>query len=486
MSRYLYTIITMITLLCSSCAVTRLDLRVDLYKENPMESRLTTSELGSILSTLTATLKQGKCITDQRKQQAENTLEAYTQLARFLANIQRQVYNPELTEPLNFYKEKHLAALDSNYSQLKKMCDAVHQEINTYISLQDTDKKISENDGEKSAVDNKLAQSKLRIFSLLGSIADKLILMTEPLGTDYEQSLLENWSFVVTSIVQLDMGTVLGKDKSSNAYKDNLKNLGAQVDSLKNKLERALLISTCDGLEAFDADVRQMIKGISINNGSLATMSKLEPISGKVKSININFQTNRSLAKLVRMSSLWNSQIDRLQDPSDPVWKIVTDPENKKKWNTQFSKTRFRAEGNSSVVVVRDNPMAYRVQQGTNNPTAAIQSQLDISRALGSVLISVAGSVYGLDAGQVIPTSPNSDEDTEKAAQSLAVVSANTEATAKIREAALKDFERNLELLLAESATINPRNANQVADFRRKLEALLEAKLKFFQNNKTN
>ena len=101
-------------------------------------------------------------------------------------------------------------------------------------------------------------------------------------------------------------------------------------------------------------------------------------------------------SKMMQAVDLLNSQLDRFQDSSSPVWRIVTDPQNAKKWNTEFSKTYFYAEGNAGVVVVRDSPIKYRVQDASNNPAALVQAQLGVSRAVADAAIQIAGATTGV------------------------------------------------------------------------------------------
>jgi hypothetical protein len=44
---------------------------------------------------------------------------------------------------------------------------------------------------------------------------------------------------------------------------------------------------------------------------------------------------------LLRSPDLLCSQSDPMRDPADPVWRVVTVPENEEHWNAQFSETYF-------------------------------------------------------------------------------------------------------------------------------------------------
>lgn len=88
--------------------------------------------------------------------------------------------------------------------------------------------------------------------------------------------------------------------------------------------------------------------------------------------------------------------LDRLQDAADPMWRIVTQKRFDEYWNSALATNFFEAQGNSGVVVVRDSPIHYRIQRGNNNPTALVQSQLRISRALTDAAIEIAGTATGV------------------------------------------------------------------------------------------
>jgi hypothetical protein len=110
------------------------------------------------------------------------------------------------------------------------------------------------------------------------------------------------------------------------------------------------------------------------------------------------------VARLGRSLSLYASQIDRLHDPADPVWRqIIAAPEDE--WKN-FSQTVYYAEGNTSIVIARDQVDRYRVQRARNNPAALVRSQLQVTRAVASRL---EGRIYSRElsnvrgSGQITP-----------------------------------------------------------------------------------
>ena len=173
-------------------------------------------------------------------------------------------------------------------------------------------------------------------------------------------------------------------------------------------------------------------------------------------SIQFSDDGRQAIADITRRSVLLASQIERLQNPADPVWRIVTDPVNAGKWNESFSRTYFYAEGKTSVVVVRDSPMDFRVQQGANNPAALVQAQLRVSRAIGNAALAVAGAATGVNLAAFAPQAQTigedgklerAESDAEKLAQRQATVSqqrAFRAATVRGLEISLRNFRVQL------------------------------------------
>lgn len=121
------------------------------------------------------------------------------------------------------------------------------------------------------------------------------------------------------------------------------------------------------------------------------------------------------LRELARFNDLLGSQIDRVQDPTDAAWSEILQPENARNWTKLFARTYYLAEGKSSLVVVRERPGHYRVQRSQNDPAALIKGQLQITQAIGSGLIEIAGAFSG--AGPLVSSitsagsAPSGDDD---------------------------------------------------------------------------
>lgn len=184
-----------------------------------------------------------------------------------------------------------------------------------------------------------------------------------------------------------------------------------------------------------------------------------------------------ALTRVVQNSVRTLSQIDRLQDAGDPAWRVVTARENARKWNTEFSKTYFHAQGNAGVMIVRDNPMTFRVQRGYNNPAALVRGQLQVSRAVGDAAITIAGAATGVPTGALTslgsdgaPVGPSSAA--VEGAQSLVERRATARKKAVARASALKILDRNLQ---SAERSLSRASPSQLQQELRSLQSLLKA-----------
>lgn len=187
---------------------------------------------------------------------------------------------------------------------------------------------------------------------------------------------------------------------------------------------------------------------------------------------------------MLRAVDLLNSQLDRLQNASSPIWRIVTDPNNAKKWNTKFSETYFYAEGNAGVVVVRDSPIKYRVQEATNNPAALVQAQLQVSRAVADAAIQIAGASTGVPLVSVTQTGEQtnkSDNTTfQQQTDTLVIKKAKINAQKQIYLRSIDAIEGNIDSYLRQLNELKPKDANGPND-QAEINALSKRILEFFK-----
>lgn len=183
----------------------------------------------------------------------------------------------------------------------------------------------------------------------------------------------------------------------------------------------------------------------------------------------------KALADFTRQNSILFSQIERLQDPADPAWKFLKN--EKKNWNTEFNKTYFKAIGDNSIVLVRDTPSSFRVQQANNDPSVVIENQLQISRAVSGAAISIAGAFIGVDP-PIGQQSPTDDE-------SIYSVSLKTkiEEQNKIRSRNLAALSASLEILKDELNQLDPADDTKKEELIKELKALMTAYYTYFKKS---
>jgi hypothetical protein len=140
---------------------------------------------------------------------------------------------------------------------------------------------------------------------------------------------------------------------------------------------------------------------------------------------------------------------------------VVANPKNDSHWRMVFSETYAYTEGKSSVTVVRDTPVNFRVQSGTNNPTALIEGQLQVTRAIAGAAITVAGAGMGIPLPKLPNASGKADSlsDTSPAgdtaeADRLAHDKVQLEAKREARAQAIRNLQNNLLGLRDQLATV--------------------------------
>jgi hypothetical protein len=317
--------------------------------------------------------------------------------------------------------------------------------------------------------------AELDVFVSTKAVARELAKLGGPLGTDFEGSQADQWGIVAQSITVDNLKPFL-QDKKTQP---------PEVMELRNQIERL-----ARNLHELAIRGRRVSKEISATLLEPVKSAELEPAQMKKSidavakaataiplSIGLGDRGTTAMNDLLRSTALLFSQVDRLQDPADPIWRIVSDPQNQAKWNTTFSETYFYAEGNNSVIVVRDTPMSFRVQRGNNNPAALIQGQLQVSRAIANAAISIAGAAAGLPIPKVSGATSQGKDSTEKGdpAEQLAVRKATVERSAALREGAIKGLQRQLIMLRDEFAVVDVNDATAIEALLSKFHSMLKA-----------
>lgn len=196
--------------------------------------------------------------------------------------------------------------------------------------------------------------------------------------------------------------------------------------------------------------------------------------------------SEQAIRILAKSNDFWASQIDRLQDATDPVWAEILREENKPFWETSFSQTYYEVEGKSSLVVVRERPGHFKVQKAENDPSVLIKSQLGISRAISGGLIDVVGAFTGTQNFSSKLLKGNDGEQEDEDQMSLRTINARVEEENNIRKTAILNLISNLQnikddiKLLPDSTSATPSQVGQSKSDQ--LKAILEGHKPIFEN----
>ena len=249
-----------------------------------------------------------------------------------------------------------------------------------------------------------------------------------------------------------------------------LQRLGASV---AQRIRSVMAQAASAGRSVNPNVVRSPYTPSTLSGSSLAVANELESLRNDLPE---SATSRAALASLVTGTSQFVELIDRLQDAGDPIWRVVTNPENEHHWNEEISETYFYAKGNTGVVIVRDDPMRYRVQSAKNNPTALIEGQLEISRSLANAAISVAGAVSGLPTSSLASSKTGSTTPSEVTIESdgLAVKQAKTEAWAEQRKTVLNSLQRYLRALATNVTELEDDDTDNLASQQRRFKSVLE------------
>ncbi|MDN4501909.1 hypothetical protein QX776_05825 [Alteromonadaceae bacterium BrNp21-10] len=188
------------------------------------------------------------------------------------------------------------------------------------------------------------------------------------------------------------------------------------------------------------------------------------PLAGSIREI---------LSEQAKNTSGLYDLIDRLQDVGDPIWRIVTDPNNEYHWNKRVSKTFVKANGDTSMVIVRDTPLHFRAHHAQNNPSALIRGQLEIARAIGDVALSIAGVNSELPAS----SSQTSSSETIVDPTSQTDLSINflaRQQTLDKKQQALVAMVHTLRNLKQRIEQINPKENEKITQLRNEIQGILK------------
>lgn len=385
--KYAIAVLILLGILVQGCSSSNLSVKVEVYADDPVVETLTDPDRLLRMQENTLRIKD---ITEKIKQTrwiyAESIEEIYKAFAGVLVALGNEADPENAVSGWQSAKQEFKAELDNRATTVTAQADVTLNAIETFSET------ASWND-EKSL-----------------------------------SALFHSWNYLrrVQVVLEKDFDRLTGKYEYDNLIKNVQNSVPTQIqswlDSAKNtdKLnkpevkkaiegyERAVNKSVSSGhkLSALEGTARIYItdsvqEGIQQNDTKKVGREITRAINyalkqGEKNVFSLSQAGKKALGSAAASFEFYNTQIDRLQDPSDPAWREITKEKNQSKWQPHFAETAFHAEGNSDVVIVRDRIGHFRIQRGTNNPTALIQSQFKISRAVASGAVEVMAAVAGV------------------------------------------------------------------------------------------
>ena len=476
-------------LVLAGCASTKLQLTLDLYKEDPFAlAPLSESQISRIFQGLQSVEIESKKLADSRVELAENLFDTYKSLwfvaAKSISpeytreNLESDVEN--LKNYLDVYKKKVMSKVEEIWTLSKTARDRLDA-YTVDSRKKETTSSSKPGEGQKEPV----RVTKYEVLDNIRKVSRVYIELGGPLHTDFEESLVKNWPVVSKMATEENLKKMFKNGAPHPEFAElrtTIKKLGETIEELQLRGYR-IPMEVSKELEVVATTADENTPGAMKKSAdAIAKASTAVPVE-----IGLGDRGATALNKLVQSTTLLYSQIDRLQDPADPVWRIVSAPENESKWNTTFSKTYFYAEGNSSVVVVRDTPISFRPQRGSNNPAALVKSQLQISRAIGNAAISIAAATTGvpisLDSNEGQSTSLVDSSEKSPKAEELAKQKAKIEQKAKFRAQAVRNLRNNLISMREALRPIDPeKKLKDYPNLQSRLETILKAHKPIFSD----
>lgn len=459
-------ILALVLLATGGCASTRLTVNLDLYRDDArgILVDLTPARIAQLTVALSAAETDVDQLAKDRIDLAMAMTDTYEAVRKLLAAARGQVYDPNsrAVATAREYLGAYRAEVDRQRQETHAKLQAARQRLDDYVRLQ-------------QAGAGSLQTPEAQALQAIGDASRALAKMGGPLGTDFEKSLVELWPVVIRSVSADNLKALESADTltSLEEFRGQVANLGQQLERLRLRGRRVPLEVT--------RTLAGALKDAQPDPGRLkASIDQVaRAMTAVPASLGLDDRGAAALHDLVLSSTLLSSQIDRLQDPADPVWRAITAPESESRWNTTFAETYFYSEGNNSVVIVRDTPFSFRVQRGTNNPAALVQGQLQISRAVANAAIAVAGAAAGVPvpklpgAGGAAPAANADDGGTE--AEALAKRKATVERQAALRAAVVAGLRRQLGPLRAQLDRTDAGNRAAVDAILSQMRSVLEA-----------
>jgi hypothetical protein len=447
-------ILLAISIMTIGCASSKLELELSIYKDDPTyKGIITQADLIPAEKYLTNTQINLRSVVEIKKELADDLYNAFktywNEEGRSVALRKGISYDDTV-------QAKHMSALsdlEKQHDSYKLELDRLAKNIESYIFL-------AKKSGER--LKEVLPKNTSEIEPLLMNYATKA--NVNRLKQDYIIILQDvNRSFKSLIFVKDDPFLISLKDRwqylskrvASDQFKEHFVD-DSSFKKIKDEIEAVAkqILNTDSAVLQVNQQLEKQLD-FALKQGSLETLTATLAENPIIYELSAEEESKR-----LQAFSMLTSQLERLQNPGSPVWRIVTDPENEKNWNTEFSRTYFYSEGNSGVVVVRDSPMDYRVQEGANNPAALVQAQLQVARAVADAAIQIAGASTGVPlVGATLNNQTISKADKikyDEETESLVQKKAELEARIERRALSILSMTANLQSTLKQIKDLNP------------------------------
>lgn len=455
------------------CASTQMKVELAIYDGKPTwQPMLTVEQVEAIQKALDELLASGQQLVEDREALAKDAFDAYEAYWQLLPDAS-SAHLEDLRKQLGAHLENLEASLppfEKSVAKAEAAAEALPPLLGELETLEAKAAKEREDWGyrtkkrwrqeplasELDRVTLALKEQESDLRRAISAAQQAAQSLSSPPKTNH--ALLSIWEAVRRS---LGLETLIWlRSVRADRYGESPEQFVANLEVVRDRIETiAKRIVDISERYAGEGIVLPTMPPAAGDRSKLATLSRsLRSVVADASTItgSLDAGGKSAMVTLSRTSSLAFSQIDRLQDAGDPVWRRVSARENQHNWNTEFSETYFYAEGNASVVVVRDSPMAFRVQRGNNNPAALVRGQLTVSRSIADAAITIAGAAAGIPTGNLVSSAPVADDGTQsgtfarptddqiQASQTLAGRRAAASEAVRSRLVALRALDRNL------------------------------------------
>jgi len=469
-------VIAALVILASGCAESRLCVKVDVYADDPLVESLANPD--RLMAVQLAIEKAGPLARETagtRKELMGQYGGLYQSYLRILPTIDPNLKVDPEKAIQGWAKPKRLydAEIDGRAAVVEARSKDALNVMNRFIPIASS---FREGKGGFSLSAFFGAWNELRDAqsALLAAMED---VTNENLGTTFEE--------IAKSVSQKIPGQV--KDALAKAPQlPQTEAFRKQIAAFDSQLEKIgtlarEITARRDGAVAPLTENRRFIESAAkltdpglIGKGITDAMKAAFEVSGG-PGPNLTPQAQTVIGQIASSFDFMNTQIDRLQDPSDPAWRILSKPENQGKWQTYYAETVFYAEGKTDVVFVRDRVGHFRLQRGKNNPAALIQGQFKITRAVASGLVDVlaaaagATGIPGVATGlpKIVPASSAASKPQDRQQDKVSASAVDSagdarkeqriQSSSKLRHAVLRRLEElQMDLKSAPERTLSP------------------------------